>query len=81
MFVKPTAQTLRSIYSLSQQSAWGEVDKFFKEELQRTLLTLADSRDDVALRQLQGRAQFIREFLDTVNGSQKSLERLKETTL
>lgn len=81
MFVKPTAQTLRSIYSLSQQSAWGEVDKLFKEELQRTLLTLADSRDDVALRQLQGRAQFIREFLDTVNGSQKSLERLKETTL
>lgn len=81
MFVKPNAQTLRSIYSLSQQSGWAEIDKFFKEELQRTLLTLADSRDDVALRQLQGRAQFIREFLDTVNGSQKSLERLKETTL
>jgi arginine repressor len=81
MFVKPNAQTLRSIYSLSQQSGWAEIDKLFKEELQRTLLTLADSRDDVALRQLQGRAQFIREFLDTVNGSQKSLERLKETTL
>jgi arginine repressor len=81
MFVKPTVQTLRSIYSLSQQSAWGEVDKFFKEELQRILLTLADSRDDVALRQLQGRAQFIREFLDTVNGSQKSLEKLRDTSL
>jgi len=81
MFVKPTVQTLRSIYSLSQQSAWGEMDKFFKEELQRILLTLADSRDDVALRQLQGRAQFIREFLDTVNGSQKSLEKLRDTSL
>jgi hypothetical protein len=81
MFVKPTVQTLRSIYSLSQQSAWKEIDKLFEDELQRTLLFLAESRDDVALRQMQGRVQFIREFLDTVNNSQKSLERLKETTL
>jgi arginine repressor len=81
MFVKPTVQTLRSIYSLSQQSAWKEIDKLFEDELQRTLLFLAESRDDVALRQMQGRAQFIREFLDTVNNSQKSLEKLKETTL
>lgn len=81
MLVKPSRQALRSLHSLSQSPSWVEVDKLFKDELQKSYEFLADSRDEQALRQVQGRVKLIREFLDVVREAPRLLEKLKDTTL
>ena len=80
MLTKPTKQMLRSLYKHSQQDSWVEITKLFEEELSKTFEVLADSREDTALRQMQGRAQFIREFLALVREAPRHLEKLNDTT-
>lgn len=53
----------------------------FQSELQAIYRTLASSTDEVTLRQMQGRAQFIQEFLDLVANAPKVLEKLRESSL
>lgn len=81
MLTKPTAQALRSLYSFSRQTGWADVDQMFKDELARTYEMLAESRDDAILRQLQGRAQLIREILSLAQSAQATLEKLGGSTL
>lgn len=44
----------------------GPFQTFLEAELQTTLRNLADAADDRLLRQLQGRARLLREFLDYI---------------
>lgn len=81
MLTKPSRQALRSLYSVSQSPSWVEIDKLFKEELQKSYEYLADSRDELTLRQLQGRIKLIQEFLDVVQEAPRLLEKLKDSTL
>lgn len=81
MLTKPTTQALRSIYAISQGKGWDEINKMFEEELRKSFEFLAESRDDLALRQMQGRVQFIREFLDVVREAPRLLEKLKDSGL
>lgn len=80
MLVKPSIHALRSLHKLKQQDMWQEINKLFEAELQRAYEILSDSREDAALRQMQGRAQFIREFLALVHDAQKHLEKLNDST-
>ena len=81
MLTKPTIQSLRGLYAISQGKSWQDVGKMFEDELQKSFEFLAESRDELALRQMQGRVQFIREFLDVVRDAPRLLEKLKDQGL
>lgn len=81
MLSKPTTQQLKSLYHLSKQPAWAEVNNVLENELKKSLDVLVDSRDDTTIRQVQGRAQFIREFLAIVQSAQAALEKSKDNGL
>ena len=72
---------LKTLYSFSNHTGWPEVDQMFRDELAKVYETLASSPDEATLRQMQGRAQFIREFLDLVANAAKVLEKLRESSL
>ena len=81
MLTKPTTQMLRSLYALSQSKGWDEINKLFENELTKSYDFLVESRDELALRQMQGRVQLIREFQDLVREAPRLLEKLKDTGL
>lgn len=81
MSIKPTLPALRNLYKFSNQPGWEEIDKLFQAELTKAYEFLAESRDEVALRQTQGRVQLIREFQALVREAPKLLEKLKDSTL
>ena len=81
MLTKPTVAALRAVYSLSKHAAWDDIDKMFEAELADTLKSLAMARDEVTIRQLQGRAQFIQEFQALVREAHERLLKLRESTL
>lgn len=45
----------------------GSIRQVFEHELQATLSKLADAQDETVLRQLQGRARFIKELLAEID--------------
>jgi hypothetical protein len=81
MLTKPSVHALRSLYALSQSKGWDEVNKLFENELRKSYDFLVESRDELALRQMQGRVQFIREFQDMVREAPRLLEKLKDSGL
>lgn len=81
MLTKPSVHALRSLYALSHSSGWDEISKLFENELSKSYDFLVESRDDLALRQMQGRVQFIREFQDLVREAPRLLEKLKDSGL
>lgn len=72
---------VRALYSFSNHTGWDDVSKFLNGELQKVYEVLASSPDEATLRQMQGRAQFIREFLTLVADAPKVLEKLRESSL
>lgn len=72
---------VKALYSFSNHTGWDEVSKFIQGELDKTLEHLVLSPDEVTLRQMQGRARFIQEFLDLVANAPKVLEKLRESSL
>lgn len=81
MMTKPSRKALRALYSFSQHTGWDDVSDFFNEELLKTYEAMAGHFDEVKLRQFQGRAQFIREFLDLVRDAHQNLEKLRDSGL
>lgn len=81
MLTKPSAQALRSLTGFSRQTGWAAVDQMFKDELSKTYEMLADSADEALIRQLQGRAKLIREFLSLVHDAPRTLEKLGVSSL
>jgi translation initiation factor 2 alpha subunit (eIF-2alpha) len=51
---------------LSKSSLWKPVGDMLTEELGRTYDVLRESAHDAALRQAQGKAQFLKEFMDLI---------------
>lgn len=48
----------------------GTFEQWLRFELHRSLMVLADSHDEVLMRQTQGRVRFIRELLDEIHTQQ-----------
>lgn len=48
----------------------GQFKRLLDHELQSTYQNMADAREETLLRQLQGRARFIRELLDQIDVAQ-----------
>ena len=81
MLTKPSVNALRALYAISIREGWDTVKGMFEDELLKVYEGLASHQDEVRLRQLQGRAQFIAEFLELVDNSLAHLEKLRANTL
>jgi len=81
MLTKPTPAVLLSIVNFRGHTGWGEVLKLFESELVALNRALAEAQEDCRLRQLQGRAQLLREFLALVENAPTQLERLGGSSL
>lgn len=81
MLTKPNSRALRAFYSLSNRTGWDDISAFLDEELAAVYEQLSQAREEVTLRQLQGRAQFIVDFKKVVRDAPTLLEKLRETTL
>lgn len=81
MLTKPSPTAVKALFVLSGHTGWDDVSKFLQGELDKVHEVLVSSPDEVTLRQMQGRAQFIREFLNLVATAPQVLEKLRESTL
>lgn len=81
MLTKPKPMAVRALYSLSNHTGWMDISKFLYDELDKVHETLVLNPDEGTLRQMQGRAQFIKEFLHLVENAATVLEKLRETPL
>ena len=81
MLTKPSPAALRALHAFGGQTGWTEVSKFLESELAATYHLLTEATDIVTLRQAQGRAKFINEFLRTVRDAPGLLEKLRVSTL
>ena len=75
MLTKPTEPELRALAQLKAPGMIGIVE-LLRRELASTDKVLRDTHDEVSLRQLQGRAKLLEEFLSTVDSSTETLEKL-----
>lgn len=64
MLVRPSPEALQALATLAKSALWKPVEGMLTEELGRTYDLLRESASDAALRQAQGRAQFLKELLD-----------------
>lgn len=81
MITTPSPAALKALNALSCQTAWGEVSKLLESELASVFSVLSEAKDDVTLRQMQGRAQFIQELLRLVRNAPTLLSKLGVSTL
>lgn len=81
MLTKPHPLAVKALYSFSNHTGWDDVSKFLQAELDAVHKVLTEAADEATLRQMQGRAQFIREFTTLVRDAPKVLEKLRESTL
>ena len=81
MLTKPDIQTLRALSGLSRQAGWSDVDRYLTVELDAIHEAAMTAREDVVVRQLQGRAQFIREFQAHIRNAGGTLEKLRDNSL
>jgi hypothetical protein len=81
MITSPSPAELKALHALGNQTGWPEVREFLEGELIAVHRLLSEAKDDVTLRQMQGRAQLIREFLKLVSGARQALEKARVNTL
>lgn len=81
MLAKPDSRALRALYSFSNHAGWDEVSKMLEAELASTYEMLVKHKDEVIVRQMQGRAQFILEFQKLVREARQELEMRQQSTL
>lgn len=81
MLTKPSPKAVKALHALKLSGHWAEISEYIESELSKVYDVLVSSPDEVTLRQMQGRAQALRDFMVMVRDAHKTLERLRETTL
>jgi hypothetical protein len=76
MLKRPTPTQLRAATSLKNTAAWSDLEGMIDAELLEIFGVMTESRDPVALHQLQGRVQALRGFKAFVNTSQSVLDKI-----
>lgn len=80
MLLRPTESQLRALDSLARQPVWDVVEQMLKEDLLKTQAQLSGARDIVEIRQLQGRIQWVEQFLKAVADAPNALKRAQPVT-
>lgn len=75
MLTRPTDRQLRAAHDLRTHGGWAELGGYLKAELDRTHELMTGCLEEAPLRQLQGRAKALTEFMAFVNESTDVLER------
>ena len=76
MFSKPTLDFVRALVITTRQPGWPGVKQGIEAELHRTYELMRDTQDIVGLRQLQGRARVLKEFLELAESAPQLLDKL-----
>ena len=66
MLTRPAPAVLQALKNLRTIQEWSEVTKFLEQELTALQLHLIEAVDETTLRQFQGRAKCLKEFLALV---------------
>lgn len=75
MLTKATSHQLRAAHNLRTQGQWKELEGYLQGELARVLDLMVSCLEDAPLRQLQGRAKALSEFMTFVNDSTDVMEK------
>ena len=75
MLVRPTETQLRALDSLARQPIWDTIAQLLKDDLLKTQAQLTLCRDSAEIHQLQGRAQWVHQFLGAVAEAPNALQR------
>lgn len=81
MLQNPTKAQLRALYALTRTAHWEDFISLLKTDLDLLNGHLAARSNETELRQLQGKAQYVRAFLGQVDKIHENLEKLGETVL
>lgn len=81
MLQNPTTAQLRALHALTRTAHWKDFISIFETDLDILNGHLAQRADEVLLRQLQGKAQYVRAFLGQVDKVHTALEKLEGTAL
>jgi hypothetical protein len=72
MLAKPDRKQLEALANVAKSSWWTEVKRLLDEEYTATVTLMIGVTDEVALRQSQGRAKFLHEFMNLVQQAAQS---------
>lgn len=78
MLSKPQPEFFRGLVITTRQPGWVPVKQGLEAELQALYERMRDTRDDVDLRQLQGRAQALKDFLAIADAAPQLLDKLMQ---
>ena len=76
MLSKPGVDFYRSLLVATRSPAWRSIDEALRNELQALYEAMRETRDTVALHQLQGRAQALNDLLKEAENAQSILEKI-----
>lgn len=76
MLSKPGVDFYRSLLLATRSPTWKSIDEALRDELQVLYGMMRETRDTVALHQLQGRAQALNELIKEAENAQSILEKL-----
>lgn len=77
MLTKPDEKLLTAVMGLGASGTLVEIIKFLESEREKARDQLEVVLDDVRIRQLQGEAQFLTEFLETLRDAPALMTKLK----
>lgn len=81
MLQNPTTAQLRALHALTRTAHWKDFLSIFETELDTLNGHLAARSNETELRQLQGKAQHVRDFLKLAAKAREQLEKLGEAVL
>ena len=81
MALKATATVTKALLALRNHTDWADIAAFLQAELGKTYEVLVSNHDVVRLHQMQGKAQFIQEFLNLAADAPQIFEKLRGKTL
>lgn len=76
MLLRPTETHLRALASLATTPVWFTVEAMLKEDLRVTMEKIVASANIAELRNLQGRAKWLTEFLKAVEDAPSDLKKV-----
>ena len=77
MLTRPNARQLQVLHLLKNHAFWPEVEAVINAEIAAIAVRLTEARDEIDFRQMQGRAQALRDFRQLLAQSGSTLEKVE----
>lgn len=81
MLTQVSNEAYRAMFKVAHSADWPVISRMLEDELSAIYEHMSLSHDEVKLRQMQGRAQFLREFMALARDATIVMEKLRESPL